>query len=151
MTLGVIDDTTPILFPDSFNDGPGWSSRWTVYNDTVDPAITGISNYRFSVDITRLTDPPSNIQGNDVGIMFGYQSANSYYRFSMNAKYGFTRFEKRVGGTFQTLAVNARRYVDNIPMNMAAEINGNTIVVWINGEPVFAERDPSILSGTVAL
>ena len=104
VTLGVIDDTTPILFPDSFNDGTGWSSRWTVYNDTVDPAnwavvngeliqqnlvfdfqasyhtgtyavlvdpaITGNSDYRFSVDITPLPNLAGDNQGNDVGIMF---------------------------------------------------------------------------------
>ena len=69
----------------------------------------------------------------------------------MNARYGFTRFEKRVGGTFETLAVNARGYVDNQPMTMAAEVNGNTIIVWIDGDPVFAVVDSSILSGTVAL
>ena len=176
---------TRVIFSDSFGDGAGWSSRWTVNNDTADPdnwdvtsgyllqqsevsdlqdsyqtgtyalledpAITGISNYRFSVDITPLTDPPSNSQGNDVGIMFGYQSANNYYRVSMSARYGFTRFEKRVGSSFETLAVNARGYVDNQPMTMAAEVNGNTIVVWIDGDPVFADVDPAISSGTVAL
>ena len=69
----------------------------------------------------------------------------------MNARYGFTRFEKRAGGTFQTLAVNARGYVDGQPMTMTAEVNGDAIIVWIDGEPVFAAVDPAILSGTVAL
>ena len=37
-------------------------------------------------------------------------------------------------------------------MTMAAEVNGDTIVVWIDGDPVFALEDPNpITSGTVAL
>jgi hypothetical protein len=112
--------------------------------------ISGITNYRFSVDVTPLSNGGS--QGNDVGIMFRYNGPNSYYRVSMSARYGFTRFEKRVGNTFQPLAVNARGYVDNQPMTMAAEVNGDTIVVWIDGDPVFALEDPNpIPSGTVAL
>jgi lysophospholipase L1-like esterase len=113
-------------------------------------AVSGITNYRFSVDVTPLSNGGS--QGNDVGIMFRYNGPNSYYRVSMSARYGFTRFEKRVGNTFQPLAVNARGYVDNQPMTMAAEVNGDTIVVWIDGDPVFALEDPNpIPSGTVAL
>ena len=108
----------------------------------LNPAISGIPNYRFSVDITPLTNNITSNQGNDVGIMFGYQNQCNYYRVSMSARYGFTRFEKRTGGTFQTLAVNARGYVDNQPMTMTAEVNGNTIIVWIDGDPVFAEVDP---------
>ena len=121
------------------------------YAHLVSPAMSGISDYRFSVDITPLTNDIGKSQGNDVGIMFGYQNDSNYYRVSMNARYGFTRFEKRVGNTFQTFAVNARGYVDNQPMTMAAEINGSSIIVWIDGDPVFAVVDSSILSGTVAL
>ena len=121
------------------------------YARLVDPALNGISNYRFSVGITPLTNVPPDREGNDVGIMFRYQNPFSYYRVSMNARYGFTRFEKRVGNTFETLAVNAIGYDDGLPITMTAEVNGNTIIVWIDGEPVFAVVDSSIPSGTVAL
>jgi lysophospholipase L1-like esterase len=70
---------------------------------------------------------------------------------SLNARYGFTRFEKRSGGAFQTLAVNARGYIENQAMTISAEINGTAIVVWIDGDPTFAHVDSSPLSGTVAL
>ena len=117
-----------------------------------DPAISGVSAYRFSVDITPLANNSGDqTEGNDVGIMFLRQSSLNYYRLSMNARNGFTRFEKITGGTFQTLAVNAIGYVENQPMTMAAEVNGDTIIVFIDGDPVFAVVDSAISSGTVAL
>ena len=118
----------------------------------LDPSVTLLpSSYFFSTDIYPLPDTPGTKGGNDVGVLFGYIDQNRYYRVSMNARYGFTRFEKRTGDTFQTLAVNSRGYVDDQPMTLAAEVNGNTIVVWIDGEPVFSAVDPAIFSGTVAL
>lgn len=117
-------------------------------------ALSGVSDYRISVDINPLADGATadHTEGNDVGIMFRRQDANNYYRVSMNAKYGFTRFEKVSGGNFKTLAVDSIGYVDNQTMNMTAEVNGDTIMVWIDGDPVFSVVDPSpIASGTVAL
>lgn len=116
-----------------------------------DSAVSGVDNYRFSVDISPLRDSLTNPKGNDVGIMFGYEDEDNYYRVSMNARYGYTRLEKRSGGDFETLKVNARGYEEDQSFTMTVEVNGNTIVVWIDGDPVFAERDPDMLSGTVAL
>jgi lysophospholipase L1-like esterase len=114
-----------------------------------DPSIIPPS-YRFSVDIRPLTDI-SGTQGNDVGILFRYQDPGNYYRVSRSARYGFTRFEKREEGVFQTLAVNAMGYVDNQPMTMMVEVKDDTSIVWIDGEPVFAVADSGIAPGTVGL
>ena len=122
------------------------------YAHLSDPSAAEIpDDYRFSVDITPSTMTGS-FQGNDVGIMFRYQNDNNYYRVSMSARYGFTRFEKRQAGVFTTLAVNSIGYVDNQTINMTVEIQGSTIVVWIDSVPVFAivDDDP-IASGTIAL
>ena len=119
-----------------------------------DPAPGDIPpDYRFSVDIFPSTNLNGGIQqGNDVGIMFRYQGPGNYYRVSMSARYGFTRFEKWQGGEFSTLAVNAIGYVDNQPMTMTAEVKDNKIIVWIDGIPVFAFVDENpILTGTIAL
>jgi len=120
------------------------------YAYLTDPSISG--SYRFSVDILpKENNAGLKTEGNDVGILFGYVDDDNYYRVSMNARYGFTRFEKRSGGVFKTIAVNARGYVDENWVSMAAEISGGTIVVWIDGQPVFAWVDSNVLSGTVAL
>jgi len=120
-------------------------------------ALLGASNitsnsYRISVDITPLTNGTGYSQGNDVGIMFRYLDANNYYRVAMNAKFGYTRFEKYSGGSFETLAVNAIGYVEDQQLTMQAEVNGSTIIVWIDDDPIFAVVDDApITSGTVAL
>ncbi|BBO77676.1 hypothetical protein DSCW_50930 [Desulfosarcina widdelii] len=120
------------------------------YAYLVDPSISG--SYRFSVSVLpKDNNAVDKTEGNDVGILFGYEDDDNYYRISMNARYGFTRFEKRSGGNFETIAVNARGYVDENWVSMAAEISGDTIVVWINGQPIFAWVDSAVLSGTVAL
>ncbi len=107
----------------------------------------GLTDYRFSVDATYL----ATLQANDIGVMFRYQDNNNYYRLSMNARYGFTRLEKKVGGVFTPLAVNARGYVPGELIRFNVEANGSRIQVWINGDPMFAVTDASLGSGTVAL
>ncbi|MBC2709782.1 MAG: hypothetical protein HGJ94_01840 [Desulfosarcina sp.] len=138
------EPTTPTPTPTSYHTG--------TFARLDDPPVSDIPAYRFSVDITPVTDLNGSRQGNDVGIMFRYQDPDNYYRVTMNARYGFTRFEKRTTGGFETLAVNARGYVDNQQMTLTAEVKDDTIIVWIDGDPVFAvvDSDP-ILSGTVAL
>ncbi|MBK8161665.1 MAG: SGNH/GDSL hydrolase family protein [Gammaproteobacteria bacterium] len=108
---------------------------------------TGLYNYRFSVDALYL----SAGQADDIGIMFRYQNNNNYYRLSMNSRYGFTRLEKKVSGTFSPLAVNARGYLFGELLSFTIEVNGSQIQVWLNNEPLFAVQDTSLASGTVAL
>jgi lysophospholipase L1-like esterase len=172
---------TRIIFSDSFEDASNWNFvddtgdgfDWVANGELRQQAsalafqksyqlgtfawlssalIGGTSSYRFSVDVTPLPNNiPNETEGNDVGIMLRYLDKLNYYRLSMNARSGYTRLEKRVNGDFSTLAVNAIGYVDGQAMNISAEVNGNKIIVWIDGDPVFATVDASISTGTVAL
>jgi lysophospholipase L1-like esterase len=112
--------------------------------------FSGGDAYRFSVDIIPRLNSSSR-EGNDVGIMFGYTDTTHYYRLSMNARYGFTRLEKRQGATFGTLAVNSIGYIDDLLITVTVEVNGDTIMVFIDDEPVFAESNLTDLTGTIAL
>ena len=111
-----------------------------------------LTSYRFSVDITPLANNSSDFsEGNDLGIIFGYVDTDNYYRVAMNARFGYTRFEKRTDtGEFKTLAVNAIGYKDDesTTINMTVEVNDGTIVVWIGDEdePVFATVDDTFPS-----
>lgn len=106
-----------------------------------------LSDYKFSVDATYL----SALQANDIGVMFRYQDNDNYYRLSMNARYGFTRLERRVDGAFSPLSVNARGYVPGQLLRFVIEVNGDLIRVWINEEMIFTVQDSKLISGTVAL
>jgi lysophospholipase L1-like esterase len=114
-------------------------------------AFAGSSAYRLSVDITPRINLNGNPDGHDIGIMFAYAAVDDYYRVSMNARYGFTRLEKRQGADFKTVAVNSVGYVDNDTLRLTVEVDRDTIVIMINGEPVFAESNLVISPGTVAL
>ena len=113
--------------------------------------IDNKTNYRFSVDVTPLPDDLDDSQGNDVGVMFRHQDNGNYYRLTLNCRYGFTRLEKRVNGIFSTLAVDSAGYYDGQKLNIAIEVNGYLIQVFIDDEPLFSVIDPDVNSGTVAL
>jgi hypothetical protein len=136
----------------SVNDGAFIESYHTgTFRYLDNPAFSGGSAYRFSVDITPRTNS-NDREGNDVGIMFGYTGVDDYYRLTMNARYGFTRLERRSAAGFTTLAVNSIGYVDDQQLNVTLELNEGTAVILIDGEPVFAESNLVISpAGTIAL
>jgi len=168
--------TAPTAFTDNFTGGTGnWSfvsdggsaSSWTIISGTLRQqnksvgitqsyhtgtyayytAGASLTDYRFSVDTqylgTGLLD--------DIGVMFRYQDNENYYRLSMNTRYGFTRLEKKVAGTFIPLAVNARGYDSGQVLHFIIDVQGSLIRIWINSDPVFALQDSDLASGTVAL
>jgi lysophospholipase L1-like esterase len=108
-------------------------------------------NYTFSVEATPLTNS-TDPQGNDTGILFRYNASDdSYYRLSMNSRYGFTRLEKKVNGVFSTLAVDARGYTDDTTHFLKVEVSGSLIHVYIDDEAVFSVTDDDLATGTIAL
>ncbi len=110
------------------------------------PAGASLSNYRFSVDVT-----PLAATGEEVGVLFYYQNNNNYYRFVTSLSDGFTRLEKRVGGTFHTLAQNARGYDPGTLLSIVVNIKGGVIQVSVNGQKLLSAYDTSLSSGTVGL
>ena len=114
---------------------------YSYINDSFD-----LSDYRFSVDII-----PTGENGDNIGVMFRYRDNDNYYRLSMDARFGFTRLEKRVNGEFTTLARNAIGYRVNRQQRVVIEVVGSSIFVTINGDSLFAVEDSDIASGTVAL
>ncbi len=125
------------------------------------PGLVGLSNYRFSVDITPVRDAASRdpFDGQDIGVMFRYQDNDNYYRVAFSARESTARLEKRVGGVFTALATNSRGYVEGQPFRLSVNISGGLIQVTRDdtpgdanpGDPLFAVRDTSLTSGSVAL
>ena len=108
------------------------------------------ANYRFSVELTPLPDV-EDPQGNDLGVMFRYKDNSNYYRLTLNSRYGFTRLEKRVNGTFSTLAVCSRGYYEGNTLRITIEVNESLIQVYVDDDPLFSVSDSSLSEGTIAL
>ena len=107
---------------------------------------SGLADFRLRVEITSLS-----AEGQDVGVLFRYQGSGAYYRLSFNAAYGFTRLEKKVNGTFTTLARDSRGHLPKQTMVIVIEAKGPLIQVFRDGDPIMAVRDTSLTSGTVGL
>ncbi len=107
---------------------------------------SSLTDFRFQVEIT-----PLAAEGDDVGVVFRYQSSDAYYRLSLNAAYGFTRLEKKVNGNFVTLARDARGYIAERPMEIVVEAKGPLFQIYRDGDPIMAVRDSSLATGSVGL
>ena len=105
------------------------------------------TDYKFSVTGRYLAEGSQD----DIGILFRYQNPDNYYRLSLSSRYGFTRLEKKVSGVFSPMAMNSRAYAALENLLFDVEVRGQDILVWINGDPVFAASDGSIASGSVGL
>jgi lysophospholipase L1-like esterase len=116
-------------------------------------ALTGLSDYRVSVDITPIRDVAARdpYDGQSLGLMFRYQDNDNYYRVSFSARESYARLEKKVGGVFSTLATNARGYVEEQAFNLSVNLEGDLIQVTLDGDPLFAAYDTDLPGGTVAL
>ena len=105
-----------------------------------------LDNYQFDVDMT-----PLSTTGNDIGVLFRYQNNDNYYRFSMNARYGYTRLEKKVDGQFSTLATNARGYIKDDVYHLSIVVLDSYIQVSLNGDSLFGVYDSSLAFGSIGL
>jgi hypothetical protein len=110
------------------------------------PLGISLTDYRFSVQATPLSE-----EGHDIGVMFRYWDNNNYYRLSFSSKYGFSRLEKKMAGSFIPLATNSRGYFIEQELNITVELTGNLIQIYLNGDPLFSVSDSSFGSGSVAL
>ncbi len=174
----VANNTVSIPIVDDFSDGNanGWtlvsdsgkSATWQVISNqyrqtaafggstydkahhtglyTYLPEGLGLANYRFNADLT-----PLGQKGNDIGVMFRYSDNNNYYRLSFNARYGFTRLEKKVGGVFYPIATNARGYTKGQTIHVEIVLIGSLIHITVDGDSLFGVYDTSLSTGSVAL
>jgi hypothetical protein len=168
-----------ILLSENFNDGnyTGWtlvdqgtmggSMAWSVVSGvmvqssnvhstiSVDPLAklgtyaywqtgTGWTDYTASVTI-RSTDNDA------IGIMFRYQDENNYYRFIWDKERNSRQLVKCKDGVFSVLAEDFVPYVTGKNYQVKIAAQGSSLVVSIDGSPVFSETDSSFSSGTIAL
>ncbi len=85
------------------------------------------------------------------GVMFGYQDAKNYYRFSMDQSRAYRRVVKFVNGTVARLAEDAVPYEQNRWYTVEIRFTGGVIEVWLDGQRLFQIADTSHSAGRIAL
>lgn len=104
----------------------------------------GFTDYELSVRIA-----PTTLDS--VGVMFRYKNNSNYYRLSINSNQGFTRLEEKVAGAFKTLAFSGRSPSLSASHTVKIDVQGASILVYLDGAPLLGATDSSLRSGTVAL
>ena len=102
------------------------------------------TDYTFSVDM-RSTDDDA------IGVMFRYQDADNYYRFSMDSERGYRRLVKNEGGVFTLLFEDAVPYVLGQWYQLEVIVNEDRMQVSLDGERLGAVADGSHPAGQIAL
>lgn len=108
---------------------------------------TGLADYRVSARLRRVgTGRPESL-----GLLFRYTGPDSYYRVTLNPRYGFARLERRQNGLFFTLAASAIGYDPAAPFVLEVDALGSDLRVSLDGVPLLAARDAVHASGSVGL
>lgn len=102
------------------------------------------SNYVFNVDI----EPGDN---DSVFVLFRYLDNNNYYRFIMDRERNFRRLEKKVDGTYTTLAEDLTGGYGDGWISLQIATLGEEITVSVENEVIFIVSDSSFLSGMIGL
>ena len=69
-----------------------------------------------------------------VGVLFGYQDDNNYYRLGLSKREGYRRLEKKVNGVFTPLAESTQSFTVGQWMGVRIVWENGVIVVFIDGE-----------------
>ncbi len=86
-----------------------------------------------------------------LGVMFGYQDNNNYYRFSLSKRDGHRTLEKRVAGGFSELANSQQSYTTGQWLTVRIVMVNGVIIVFVDGDQVLAAKDTTFSGGKIAL
>ncbi len=170
-TFGTASASPPsgsVLLEEDFSSGSlaGWtvvdegttsdSSAWSASTGSLVQSSNILGTYAYYAQGLGWTDYQASVRirssDNDaVGVMFRYQDAQNYYRFSWNAQEAYRRLVKVVNGVVTVLAEDAVPYVKNQTYQVTVSADGPALAVWIDGSEVWAVSDASHTTGTVAM
>lgn len=86
-----------------------------------------------------------------IGVIFGYQDDNNFYRYSVSMHRGFRKLEKRVKGVFTELARSSRSFNGSQWVNLRIVVRDGKLIAMQDGEVVLAAEDSSFASGKVGV
>ena len=86
-----------------------------------------------------------------IGILFGYQDANNYYRFELDGNKGHRKLWRVQDGVFKELNTSPQSYVPGQWLNLRVIFQNGYLLVFIDGQQVMAVADSTFSSGKLAL
>lgn len=93
----------------------------------------------------------TSYDNDDIGLMFRYQDANNYYRFSWDHERRYRRLIKMVNGTASLLAQDYVPYLAGQSYQLQVICQADNIQIYIDGDLIFTVPDSSLDSGSIAL
>jgi hypothetical protein len=161
--------TGDTLFYDDFtNTATGWD-RFTSAEGTMDYDGSGyrflvnalqanfwstpgksFKDVRVEADVAKLSGPDEN----RIGLLCRFVVGNYY--FFMVSSDGYYTIGKYIGGNAIQLGQSEMQYNDSIHTGLAvnhlrADCNGNTLIFYVNGQPVANAQDSDLAEGDVGL
>jgi lysophospholipase L1-like esterase len=92
----------------------------------------------------------SNLKFGTIGMIFGFQDENNYYRFELNARNGYRKLWRIQAGTFTELVTSPQSYVGGQWINLRIIHQNGVILIFIDGTQVMATEDATYSSGKIA-
>jgi hypothetical protein len=102
------------------------------------------TDYRLSVRLISDTDQA-------VGVIFRYQDADNYYRFSMDRARSYRRLIKKVAGVVTTLWQDAVQFTVGREYALTLDCVGARVAGFLDGVPLFSVEDSSVGAGKIGL
>ncbi len=108
-------------------------------------AVTGSPQWRNA----RITARLRSTDDDAIGLVFRYQDADNYYRFSMDRERGYRRLIKKVEGAVTVLWEDSVIYDLDQPYDLVIEAHNDRLIGFLGNQFLFSVGDGSLRSGQV--
>ncbi len=114
-----------------------------------------VSFDEFDIRVNLLSDkaasPEVDRGAGYIGIIFGYQDNDNYYRLSLSVRKGYRKLEKKVNGVFSELASGTQSFVVGEWSRVRVVKRSGLIVVYVNDVQALAAQDTSFGTGKLGV
>jgi lysophospholipase L1-like esterase len=86
-----------------------------------------------------------------MGVLFGYQDNNNYYRLDLSQVEGHRKLYKKEAGVYTELNTSPQSYVPEQWTNLRVVHKNGAILAYVNGSKVLAAEDSTFAGGKIAL
>jgi alpha-tubulin suppressor-like RCC1 family protein len=139
VTAGELRQTSPIF---------GGSTDASVPDKPGTSALAGDATWTdYCLRVHLVSDDPSGV----IGVIFRYQDANNYYRFSMDQQHSYRRLIKKVAGVVTVLWQDAVPYTVGREYALTLECAGEQFRGSLDGVQIFTVRDSTLTAGRIGL